>query len=104
MLHDVTSREAVSGWFPLTSTGWTHYQRTCLKSAASYPSPAWYNSSCTQDTDCPDPFSLCSSGRCLCALGAISSEQEVTCRAAGRLEYTLQLHGECFCQENLSYL
>ncbi|XP_025102340.1 uncharacterized protein LOC112568963 isoform X2 [Pomacea canaliculata] len=82
VLHDVTSREAVSGWFPLTSTGWTHYQRTCLKSAASYPGPAWYNSSCTQDTDCPDPFSLCSSGRCLCALGDFSSKKEVTCRAA----------------------
>ncbi|XP_025102353.1 uncharacterized protein LOC112568970 isoform X1 [Pomacea canaliculata] len=82
VLHDVTSREAVSGWFFLTSTGWTHYQRTCLKSAASYPGPTWYNSSCTQDTDCPDPFSLCSSARCLCKLGAISSEQEVTCRAA----------------------
>ncbi|XP_025102342.1 uncharacterized protein LOC112568964 isoform X1 [Pomacea canaliculata] len=70
LLHDVTSREAESGWYPHISNGWTHYQRHCLPSPASYPGPVWYKAPCNNSMQCPDPHSQCVSGTCLCSSGS----------------------------------
>ncbi|XP_025102349.1 uncharacterized protein LOC112568967 [Pomacea canaliculata] len=79
LLHDVTARDAQSGWYPHTSTGWTHYQRSCLQSPASYPGPEWYNVSCNSHVECPDHNSRCVSGRCLCTDGFVYLETDSSC-------------------------
>ncbi|XP_025102264.1 ficolin-2-like isoform X5 [Pomacea canaliculata] len=78
VLHDVTARESPSEWYPKTSKGWTHYQRSCRSNFASYPD--WYNLLCNNKLDCPDPYSQCLTGRCVCPSGTIVSENKVTCR------------------------
>ncbi|XP_025102661.1 uncharacterized protein LOC112569157 [Pomacea canaliculata] len=81
LLHDVTARDAQSGWYPHTSTGWTHYQRSCLQSPASYPGPEWYNAPCNSRAECPEPNSRCVSGRCLCTDGFVYLETDSSCHA-----------------------
>ncbi|XP_025100000.1 uncharacterized protein LOC112567520 [Pomacea canaliculata] len=81
LLHDVTARDAQSGWYPHTSTGWTHYQRSCLQPPASYPGPEWYNAPCNSHAECPEPNSRCVSGRCLCTDGLVYMETDSSCHA-----------------------
>ncbi|XP_025113165.1 uncharacterized protein LOC112575481 isoform X1 [Pomacea canaliculata] len=63
-LHGVTSRQAPSDWYPKASKGWTHYQKSCNSTFASHDT--WYNLLCGNKIDCPDPYSDCFKGRCLC--------------------------------------
>ncbi|XP_025102268.1 tenascin-like [Pomacea canaliculata] len=78
VLHDVTAHESPSEWYPKTGKGWTHYQRSCLTKFASYP--VWYNLLCYNDLDCPDPYSQCLTGRCVCPYGTVFSKNEAACR------------------------
>ncbi|XP_025101332.1 uncharacterized protein LOC112568306 [Pomacea canaliculata] len=80
LLHDIVSRDGFS--YPQTSRGWTHYQRTCLQSPASYPGPVWYNALCNENADCPDPNSRCVSRKCLCNRGFVFLETDTKCHAA----------------------
>ncbi|XP_025102269.1 ficolin-1-B-like [Pomacea canaliculata] len=91
VLHDVTVRESPLRWYPKTSKGWTHYQRSCLANFASYP--VWHNLLCNNDVDCYDPYSQCLTGRCVCPFGTVGSENEVTCRAIGQLCQKWQENG-----------
>ncbi|XP_025083809.1 tenascin-like [Pomacea canaliculata] len=79
-LHAVTSRGSPSHWYPKTSTGWTHYQRTCNSTLATHHT--WYNSLCNTKVDCPDPNSDCLSHRCLCRSGFKFIETEKECVVA----------------------
>ncbi|XP_025102259.1 ficolin-1-like [Pomacea canaliculata] len=78
VLHDVTALESPSEWYPKTSKGWTHYQRSCLTQFASYP--VWHNLLCNNDLDCPDPYSHCLTGRCVCSSGTVFRKNEAACR------------------------
>ncbi|XP_025102347.1 uncharacterized protein LOC112568965 isoform X3 [Pomacea canaliculata] len=80
LLHEVTSLQAQSEWFPQTSGGWTHYQRTCLQFPTLYPGPQWYHTPCNISTVCPEPNSQCVSGRCVCKSPFILSGTDATCR------------------------
>ncbi|XP_025092073.1 ficolin-1-B-like [Pomacea canaliculata] len=80
LLHEVTSLQAQSQWYPQTSRGWTHYQRTCLQFPTLYPGPQWYNSPCSINVVCPEPNSQCMSGRCSCRSPFILSGTDGTCR------------------------
>ncbi|XP_025099999.1 ficolin-1-like [Pomacea canaliculata] len=82
LLHDVTACDAQSGWYPHISTGWTHYQRSCLQPPASYPGPEWYNAPCKRHVECPEPNSRCVSGRCVCIDGLVYMETDSSCGAA----------------------
>ncbi|XP_025100075.1 fibrinogen gamma chain-like [Pomacea canaliculata] len=79
LLHDVTSLTAQVAWYPHTSRGWTHYQRTCMDSSDSYPGPLWYNSPCRNKVDCPDPNSWCLLGRCGCVAGFSLDINDMSC-------------------------
>ncbi|XP_025100264.1 uncharacterized protein LOC112567710 [Pomacea canaliculata] len=76
-LRDVTARDSPSEWYPKTSEGWTHYQRSCGSNFSS--NHVWYNLLCNNDLDCPDPYSQCLTGRCVCPYGTVVSENEVKC-------------------------
>ncbi|XP_025102261.1 ficolin-1-like isoform X2 [Pomacea canaliculata] len=91
VLHDVTARESPSEWYPKTGKGWTHYQRSCLTKFASYP--VWYNLLCYNDLDCPDPYSQCLTGRCVCSSGKVFSKNEASCRLRGESCQTWQENG-----------
>ncbi|XP_025113209.1 tenascin-like isoform X6 [Pomacea canaliculata] len=75
--HNVTAREAPSDWSPKTSTGWTHYQRSCKSTLATDDN--WYNLLCNSRINCPDPNSDCLSGRCFCQLGFNFNEAMKKC-------------------------
>ncbi|XP_025082088.1 tenascin-like isoform X2 [Pomacea canaliculata] len=75
--HNVTARDAPSDWSPKTSTGWTHYQRSCNSTFASADN--WYNLLCNSRINCPDPNSDCLSGRCFCQLGFNYNEAMKKC-------------------------
>ncbi|XP_025102662.1 fibrinogen-like protein A [Pomacea canaliculata] len=77
VFHDVTARQAPAGWYPQTAEGWSHYHRSCLTVFAS--SRVWYNLLCNTDLDCPDPYSQCVSGRCLCPRGTHYNQTENAC-------------------------
>ncbi|XP_025105517.1 uncharacterized protein LOC112570971 isoform X2 [Pomacea canaliculata] len=76
-LHNVTARESPSHWYPKTSEGWTHYQRSCNSTLATHHT--WYNLVCNTTLDCPHPRSDCVSGRCLCRSGFKFNETEKKC-------------------------
>ncbi|XP_025113980.1 multiple epidermal growth factor-like domains protein 6 [Pomacea canaliculata] len=78
-LHNVTAHERPSHWYPKTSKGWTHYQKSCNSTFATHDT--WYNLLCHSEVDCPDPNSDCLSGRCLCHSGLKFNETEKECRA-----------------------
>ncbi|XP_025102813.1 uncharacterized protein LOC112569286 isoform X1 [Pomacea canaliculata] len=80
LLHNITALDVPLAWYPHSSRGWTHYQRTCMDSLESYPGPLWYNSSCRSDLDCPDPNSQCLLGKCLCPTGFFLDQTDVSCR------------------------
>ncbi|XP_025105595.1 uncharacterized protein LOC112571027 isoform X2 [Pomacea canaliculata] len=76
-LHNVTARESPSHWYPKTSEGWTHYQRSCNSTLATHHT--WYNLLCNTKVDCPDPHSDCLSHRCLCGSSFKFNEAKKEC-------------------------
>ncbi|XP_025105731.1 uncharacterized protein LOC112571133 [Pomacea canaliculata] len=76
-LHNVTARQSPSHWYPKTSKGWTHYQRSCNSTLATHHT--WYNLLCNTKVDCPDPNSDCLSHRCRCHSGLHFNETEKKC-------------------------
>ncbi|XP_025101870.1 uncharacterized protein LOC112568674 isoform X3 [Pomacea canaliculata] len=76
-LHNVTAHERPSDWYPKTSKGWTHYQKSCNSTFAS--NDTWYNLLCNNRIDCHHPHSDCLSGRCLCHSGFHFNQAQKEC-------------------------
>ncbi|XP_025104745.1 uncharacterized protein LOC112570507 isoform X1 [Pomacea canaliculata] len=83
-LHNVTAHESPSHWYPKTSEGWTHYQRSCNSTLATHHT--WYNLLCNTKVDCPDPNSDCLSHRCRCHSGLHFNETEKKCVITNELK------------------
>ncbi|XP_025113643.1 tenascin-like isoform X3 [Pomacea canaliculata] len=83
-LHNVTAHESPSNWYPKTSKGWTHYQKSCKSTFASHDN--WYNLLCNNKIDCPHPHSDCLSGRCLCRSGFYFNQAQKECVVTSELK------------------
>ncbi|XP_025080428.1 integrin beta-like protein 1 [Pomacea canaliculata] len=83
-LHNVTAHESPSNWYPKTSKGWTHYQKSCKSTFAS--NDTWYNLLCNNKIDCHHPHSDCLSGRCLCHSGFYFNQAQKKCVVASELK------------------
>ncbi|XP_025092340.1 uncharacterized protein LOC112562933 isoform X2 [Pomacea canaliculata] len=102
-LHNVTAHDSPSNWSPKRSKGWTHYQRSCKSTFASHRT--WHNLVCDSRVDCPDPYSDCFKGRCVCHFAFNEAQKKCvvarSCRdwqekGAKSGVYTIQLIGEFY--------